>query len=95
MLQSAELPVSCSCKYIIRLPIGLTNVGRLKGANHGPWATIGILDVQYLVYTDVHPCGKLWHRTRADGFANVRFTHTHKHVTPFCKPAEQCIFAPA
>jgi hypothetical protein len=24
-----------------------------------------------------HPCGELWHRTRADGFANVRFTHTH------------------
>ena len=23
------------------------------------------------------PCGELWHRTRADGFANVRFTHTH------------------
>ena len=21
--------------------------------------------------------GELWHRTRADGFANVRFTHTH------------------
>ena len=27
-----------------------------------------------------HPCGELWHRTRADGFANVRFTHTHTHI---------------
>jgi len=25
-----------------------------------------------------HPCGELWHCTRADGFANVRFTHTSK-----------------
>ena len=23
-----------------------------------------------------HPCGELWHRKRADGFGNVRFTHT-------------------
>ena len=27
-------------------------------------------------------CGELWHRTRADGFGNVRFTHTHTHHHP-------------
>ena len=49
------------------------------------WMVFSFFLVLLSVLVALHPCGELWHRTRADGFANVRFTHTHTyHTSSIC-----------